>query len=362
VDFASVVRTPSASGLAPFLAQHHVGQVIHVYIDESGSFVPEGPAPRVSGVVALFCSGSALDDLLAEFAQLAKTFPSVKGEVKGSKLDEAQVAAVISLLKRYDVLVQAHLIDAASHQHNDLRIFRAGQADTLDKYARTHRDPEVRKQAAQLRDRVESMSNQLFIQAWLTMVVVVDVVRTACLYYGLYNPRALSGFRWTVDAKEASQLTVSEEFWRQFVIPFSKSRSKTDPFLILEDGDYSALSRFMVPGAVPGRGTLNFHELLIEQLQFKDSSAEPGLQLVDVVASAITRAFNKTLKEEGWKELPDLLAGTQPQVIRLGQMNKNRPWPAVNKALLPEHEEVMRKLMASRVLHHRSGSLIRDFR
>jgi hypothetical protein len=61
--------------------------MLNVYIDESGGFVPlERRKSKVSCVAALLCSSKVVDGLFAEFSQLAGSFPTFNGEVKGSRL------------------------------------------------------------------------------------------------------------------------------------------------------------------------------------------------------------------------------------------------------------------------------------
>ena len=66
------------------------------------------------------------------------------GEVKGSRLNKSQVAAVIALLERYDVLVEAQVIDAGWHKKRDLRAFRMKQADIIGRHATKNPDVRVR--------------------------------------------------------------------------------------------------------------------------------------------------------------------------------------------------------------------------
>ena len=329
--------------------------MIHVYIDESGSFVPgERLTSKVSGVTALICSGKVVDDLFTEFSRMARSFPTVNGEVKGSRLDEGQVAAVISLLHNYDAMVEAQVIDAGWHKDRDLRAFRMKVADTLGVNALKAQDDQDRKLAGRLQVSVEAMSNQLFMQAWMTLPLVRRVIQTAISYYSLNAPRELAGFIWTVDAKDTQGLTAAEEFWSRFVVPYLDNESRTKPLGLLPDGTHSAMASFINSSPNGETGTLSIHRVLTDHLAFRDSAGEPGLQLVDIVASAITRAFNGTLKEAGWQALPYILGGSEPQVVQYGRMglkdHGDRRIP-----ICGEHEEVMGRLLGKRRLVYQDG-------
>jgi hypothetical protein len=321
--------------------------MIHVYIDESGAFIPlERRKSKVSGVVALFCSSRVINDMLAEFTRLARSFPASHGEVKGSRLNEGQVAAVIALVEKYDGLVEAQVIDSGWHKDRDLLAFRMKQADNIGRHAAKNPDGKIRELAARLQANVEAMSNQLFMQAWMMFPLVERVMQTAIWYYSLNAPRELGGFDWTVDAKEAGGMTAAEDFWTKFVVPYAQNHMK--PLRLLPDGDHSALESLMTVDP-EGKTGLSIPGVLTDHLAFKDSASECGLQLVDIIASAITRAFNGTLGEAGWHRLPYLLAGTESQVIQYGRMvlrkRGDRRIP-----ICGQHEEIMQRLSAKRLL------------
>ena len=193
------------------------------------------------------------------------------------------------------------------------------------------------------------MSNQVFMQAWMTFLLVERVIQTAILYYPLNAPHELARFRWTVDAKEATGLTPAEDSWTKFVVPYAQNQSHNKPIYLLENGNHSALKSLMTTNPDGTTGTLSIPDLLTDHLRFKDSAVEPGLQLVDIVANAVTRAFNGTLAEAGWRRLPYLLVGIAPQVIQYGRMvlksRGDRRDP-----ICGDHEEIMGRLHSKRRL------------
>lgn len=143
---------------------------------------------------------------------------------------------MIALLEAYDALIEANVIDAGWHKGRDLRAFRMKQADSIGRHASDNPDSEVRLVATRLQTSVEGMSNQLFMQAWMTLPLVDRVIQTATWYYSLNAPSELAGFTWTVDAKDAGGLTPAEDFWSSFIVPYAQSKMK--PVVVLSDGDY----------------------------------------------------------------------------------------------------------------------------
>ena len=84
-------------------------------------------------------------------------------------------------------------------------------------------------------------------------------------------------------------------------------------------GDYRAFEEsFGVPveqgGDGPPRYGTDIGKLLRDNLAFRDSRDEVGLQLVDVLAAIMTRALNGSLGDDGWKQLGHLMVRTDHTV------------------------------------------------
>lgn len=80
---------------------------MHIFIDESGVFVPpKSGANKVSCVVALVIPSSQIDRLRRRFERLTRGWGQAGKEIKGSRLSETEVAAVIQLLREYEVIME----------------------------------------------------------------------------------------------------------------------------------------------------------------------------------------------------------------------------------------------------------------
>jgi hypothetical protein len=109
---------------------------LHIFIDESGTFTGVGAdAPAVSTLGALIIPSHRLPKLFKKYGQLRSNLLTRKGEVKGSLLDERQVAAVIELLRISGALFCASMIVLADRSLKDIAKHRerrsAGLADNL---------------------------------------------------------------------------------------------------------------------------------------------------------------------------------------------------------------------------------------
>jgi hypothetical protein len=90
---------------------------LHIFIDESGTFTGVGAeAPAVSTLGALILTSHNLPKLFRKYERLRFNLTkNGKGEVKGSKLNETQVATVVELLRKNGAIFCASMIDLAEH-------------------------------------------------------------------------------------------------------------------------------------------------------------------------------------------------------------------------------------------------------
>src|ERR1700687_1995435 len=154
---------------------------MRIYIDEAGGFVVPSPTKQhsYSLVLALVVPTTIEPELFYGFRPLRDGWPNPQVEIKGSKLNESQAAELIALLGRYDVLVNFFTIDMAAHGNSLTDDFKARQADAIT----AHLTPEHRESLiAELRadaDKMRSMPNQLFLQAFLMISLVLEAIQEA---------------------------------------------------------------------------------------------------------------------------------------------------------------------------------------
>lgn len=306
---------------------------MHIYIDESGSFlVPKDKKSRVSCVAALVIPSSRRREVVKEFKRLRASWGSAE-EVKGSKLDENQVAATISLLRGYDVLAEICAIEMGGHTEQQVSDYKRMQADKLVESVTPEHHPDVIREADQLRATVLGMSNQLFVQSFMMILLIDRLIEIVPLYYCQRARDDLGSFYWTIDAKDRD-VTKSEQWWSTVMMPMIQTRSMSRPSYDVEEFDYGYFDRFRVTldkapdlfrEAVEDPEApftaIDFKLLMQEHFEFADSRTNLGLQLVDVIASATTRAFNGTLKEKGWRDLGSLIVRRTDQTVRMIRLN-----------------------------------------
>ena len=289
---------------------------MHVYIDESGSFIST-PHSRISCVAALAIPSARRDELFTAFARRRQQFSAGADELKGSTLTEKQVAGVISLLLAHGALLEVCAIDMGIQAEAMTAGFKAKQADEILRHVTPKHHASVVAELNALRTQMLALPNQLFLQVILTIGLTRRSLETFINYHAQRTPGELAEFYWTLDAK-ASSLTPSEKLWSSLVLPMLHEGG----IGLFGWADYSSMDRYVmeVPHEIAGRPSrrgFDLRAIVKRNLRFADSREEIGLQLVDIVASAFTRALNGRLAEDGWRQLGRLFVRRAEQTIHL---------------------------------------------
>lgn len=296
---------------------------MYIYIDESGIFANPGKKDTaVSCVGALVIPEPFQKYIFKRFKNLKVSWGIGSGEPKGSKLDEKQVAYVISILRDYDVFVTACAIDIGRHSDEHIATHKKGQAANTTKNITPELHPDLVKQLEELGNRILQLSDPLYVQSCLLTALTEDVLNISTLYYCQRIPATLSNFRWVIDAKD-KEVTDYEDLWSTTVMPMMQSSSLREPMACLQGGDYSWFDRKFDVTTPTSPDHLKPHirdeiptepffccdvrKIMSEHLSFESSANNLGLQLVDVIVNAIRRAFRGNLQPDGWGDLGRLM-------------------------------------------------------
>lgn len=315
---------------------------MRIFIDEAGNFVvPTNGHSLFSLVLGLAIPSSIENDLFQAFLRLRDTWPKKAVEIKGSELDESQTAQVIELVSSYDVFVKFFAIDMATHGDDIVGAFRARQADGITAHLTPEHDPRIVAQLQGLADAIRRMPNQLFLQAFLTIELVLKVIEESTLYYVQRLPKELGSIAWIIDRKDRA-ITEMESTWSTLILPMSESHFARKPLATLKGADYSHFNtRYGIDphneemrrhlgwtrGAYGIRDAdqppgLNAGLILSEQREFKDSVGSLGLQLADMLATTLRRALNDRLRYPGWRNFGRLLiADRSTPFLQLGPLD-----------------------------------------
>jgi hypothetical protein len=336
---------------------------LHIYIDESGSFSGVGQeGPAISVVGALILDDATLPKLFHRYERLRANFPkNGAGEVKGSKLDEHQVAAVIDLLRKNGAIFRPAFIDMADHVADDIAAHRAGRIASLGANLTEEHQPELRAAVADLQARMAAFSDPLYVQMVLTIDMLRHALEEMVSYHAQRNPKALAAFHWVVDAKQPTHVTDWEDWWSKTVVIWLQAASLAKPGAFFAEGDYRHFERFRfheLPAYVAEEARrlgvkstqgIDLGLMFTESFRFS-SGIEPGLELVDIVTNALRRALmGNNLEEVGWLPLrclmihrPDLYVW--PCSLLADDKKLDRPY----KRILNHFREGGRNMLAPR--------------
>lgn len=293
---------------------------MHIFIDESGNFSGTGQEDSAVSVIgALAIESGRLPKLFAKYERLRSGFPKNKsGEVKGSKLSELQVAAVVELLRRNGAIFCAAMIDMADHQKADITAHRAKRIDSLGAGLTDEHQPQLRAAVADLQARMAGFSDPLYTQMVLTIDMLRDVLEETVNYHAQRNAKELGAFHWVIDGKQPDGVTNWEDWWSKTIVIWLQAMALEKPGVFMAEGDYSHFERFRfdeLPAylaeevrkrGIRSSGGIDLGRLFTESFRFS-SEIEAGLELVDIVTNALRRAFVGNLGEAGWLPLRSLM-------------------------------------------------------
>lgn len=300
---------------------------MHIYIDESGSFIPGAGGSRFSCGAALVIPHTREAQLAHWTGKLLARWDSENSskELKGSALSEIQARALIELVRPYDPLLIVVLIDAGNHSDAEIQNLIAAQANNITANLTDKHHPNLVKELTDLKGRWEALSLQLAIQAFTFFTLTETVLRMGTLYYAQRIPAELGVFRWVLDAKDPARVTPYEEVWSDLLKPFLQATFMTTPLDAMEGADYSAYRNFdfteelpeetkkRIPAEELAAGNPTDLRKIMSDLRFESSNLI-GLRLVDMFASIVRRAFSGKLRIDGWRYAGRLMVCKQPIV------------------------------------------------
>jgi len=304
---------------------------MNIYIDEAGAFVPpQGKRPHLySLVLALLVPTGNEAELFSQFSRLRGNWLRQAVEIKGSKLNEDQTASVMKLLAMHDVIAEYYVIDMALHQSEVIDEFKARQAASLTEHLTPMHSAGVVRRLHEDAEAVRKLANPLFVQAFVTIELILEMLDTAINYFAQRRPSELGRFAWMIDQKDRS-ITQMEQLWTTLILPVGESRSAMRPYAKVEGFDYSHFAKYEITestadermkrhlewmrSALPFSKTapdelhcIDAKRILTEERAFADSKSNLGLQLADIAASTLCRALNEHLQLPGWEPVSQLL-------------------------------------------------------
>jgi len=292
-----------------------VGILVHIFIDESGTFTlpnVEHTSPCLVG--ALIVPDYKIDRLFQKYGRLRSQLPKEGDEVKGRRLNEAQIDAVVTWLRRNDCIFEAVVIEMGHETAADIAEHQMKAAKALTANLTDQHHPELVTQINTLKSQLEAMAPPLYVQAALMNVLLARIIREIPAYWAQRRSKEILNFHWVVDGKGIGDETSAETWWSTTKTGFLQSALAREPVITLDWLDYTAFDAkylmsmpdYLKETILPFDQGYNLKLLLEENFKFS-SGTDYGLELVDIVTNATRRALKGNLRHAGWKQIPALM-------------------------------------------------------
>lgn len=261
---------------------------MQTFFDESKLFVipKESGKHSISLEGALVIPDKAYPQIQGEFNALKAKWGKEGIEIKGSMITKDQLAELISMLMKYDVLFFVVMVDAKFHNENIVKVHRQKHAEHILGNISEFHHPNVVLQLKALSAAVLQFSSQLYIQFSVMTDLVCRAHEYSTMYYAQCQPEELGHFKWIIDAKSREGITKEEKWWRDTLPLQINGMCKSKHFRMLSDADYSHYSHF--DGDEPNTGDI---KRIMKDLDFLESTSNVGLQIVDILTGATRRGM-----------------------------------------------------------------------
>lgn len=309
---------------------------MHIFIDESGTFVPGRRKTSISAVGSLIVPDRSIGGLEKLYGRLRQSLPKEGNEVKGRLLQEEQIQKVCSVLKTLGCLFEVNAIDMSLHSDELVLEHKRRQAEKLTaNLTKEHHDSLV-NQVLELQKFLVNLSPQLYVQSIVLSELIFDAIQNASLYFSLRSPEELSKYHWVIDAKSDQGPTNWEEWWTVVILPMLESKTVRNPIIQASFADYSAHQRFetkfsdyktKIYGTDPEATGLDIKMMLGESMQFPSESLL-GLELVDILTNATRRSLMGNLKRSGWSKIPPIMVHRNSHYINLITLDTTQVGPS----------------------------------
>lgn len=279
---------------------------MHIFIDESGSFVFTQEVATWSTVAAVVIPEESLD----EARNAVANFKSENGcapteELKLGKLkDEMSYFRLLGKLSRMNCTLYGVATDAHLNTPKAVALHKEGAAGAILTNKEKMHYEEGRTLIQNTADLLQGLSDQLYIQLFCQIELMELVLRQSLIYYPQSCPITLSAFVWRVDRKAREKKTEYEAAFETLSPVYLQSMSLRSPIVTCEAFDYSHFSSYLFSkGDAPTylrenygiekdlTGSLNLGKIFREDFQFVDSKNDFGVQLADLLSAGIRRCL-----------------------------------------------------------------------
>lgn len=310
---------------------------MHIFIDEGGSFVPN---TGISIICSLALPSSSIQPIKRKIERISREWPRNHGELKGGHLTIEHLTALTQVLLQYDAILHCCAIDVSTENLDEVSKHKEDQCIGITKYLSDAHSSIIRNQLWELRQRLERMPNQLYLQCVCMSELVFQATQEIALYFSQRRPKELGKFKWFIDAKDPKELSSQEIWWKEMLGPLTESRTRNEPFGVYNGKgfDYSHFEKSFLlqknlwypDGTRKIAKGYDIKKLICNNVSFVDSRNEILIQVTDVLASYMRRILSnqitsfKAIECLGKLQIMRKRAG-QLQSVQMISLSKQRP-------------------------------------
>jgi hypothetical protein len=289
-------------------SQH--GEIMRIFIDESGSFTYADNQNAWSTIGAVVI----LNETMGEAERALQQFKIDNGCPLNEELKLGKVGDEMSYFRLLNRLAQLNctLYGLATNAHLNTpeaaRAHKTKAAQALVKHIDKVVHQSMKDSILRISKQVLRLSDQLYIQFTCQIQLMHYVVSQAVTYYVQVNPESLGSFVWRVDQKEPARKTEFEDVFENLSPAYLQTLSIDDPLPRVEGFDYSHMAKYDCAKEptylkeqygvdVDLSDVLDIGRLIRDDIQFVDSKSDFGVQLADLLTSGLRRCLKKQFND-----------------------------------------------------------------
>lgn len=274
---------------------------MYIFIDESGSFTSKGASYGSWNVVAAYFVPETENRKIQNYLKKLKIQSGYKSteEVKLGKLKETDYFQFLENLARLNSILFATATDASLNLQEKVETHKLTQAEAIMVNYPRMKHQGGKDAVIYQADQIRNLSNVLYMQLTCQINLLHSVLDRGIPYFIQRYPNSLRFFRWRVDEKNSN----FEDLLKKLGLDLLQSWSIENPMYKLDWCDYRPMKKFMYEeGDMPQYLIDEFPELknaegfdikkiIRDDIQFVDSKAHLGVQVVDLLVSGVRRCL-----------------------------------------------------------------------
>jgi hypothetical protein len=274
---------------------------VYIFIDESGSFTSKGASFGSWNVVAAYIVPETEKRKIADCLKKLKVQSGYKftDEIKLGKLNEADYFRFLENLACFNSTLFTTATDASLNLKEKVETHKHTQAKTIMANYPKMKYQGGKDAVAYQADQISNLSNVLYMQLCCQINLLHSVIERGIPYYIQRYPNSLKSFRWRIDEKNGD----FEDLLQKLGLDLLQTWSIDNPTPKLDWCDYRPMKKFMyekgdmpqylieeLPELKNAEG-YDIKKIVRDDIQFVDSKAHLGVQVVDLLVSGVRRCL-----------------------------------------------------------------------